>query len=127
MLANNIIIWIGAMLEFFAAHPYMLIVGRFVVGINCGVNTVVAPMYITELAPISIRGKVGVSHQLAITIALLVSQILGISKVSPHPVSVCEYVWSPTDTRPGGHLLESIVSSYSSVVIVSISDITMVS
>ncbi|XP_065896574.1 solute carrier family 2, facilitated glucose transporter member 1-like [Dysidea avara] len=81
MLANNVIIWIGALLEFFAVHPYMLIAGRFVVGINCGVNTVVAPMYITELAPISIRGKVGVLHQLAITIALLVSQVLGISKV----------------------------------------------
>ena len=83
MLANNIIILIGALLEFFAAHPYMLITGRFVVGINCGVNTVLAPMYITELAPISIRGKVGVLHQLAVTIALLVSQVLGISKVSP--------------------------------------------
>ena len=87
MLANNVIIWIGALLEFFAVHPYMLIAGRFVVGINCGVNTVVAPMYITELAPISIRGKVGVLHQLAITIALLVSQVLGISKVMC--LSVC--------------------------------------
>lgn len=82
MLINNVIIWIGALLEFFAAHPYMLIAGRLVVGINCGVNTVLAPMYITELAPVRIRGKVGALHQLAITMALLVSQVLGISEVS---------------------------------------------
>ena len=85
MLVNNIIIWIGASLEFFAAHPYMLIAGRLVVGINCGVNTVLAPMYITELAPVNMRGKVGALHQLAITVAILVSQVLGISEVSyPH-------------------------------------------
>jgi len=89
ILINNIVIWIGALLEFFAAHPYMLIAGRFVVGINCGVNTVLAPMYITELAPVRIRGNVGVLHQLAITVGLLVSQILGISEVSKPWLNAC--------------------------------------
>ena len=85
MLINNIVIWVGALLEFFAIHPYMLIAGRLVVGINCGVNTVLAPMYITELAPVRIRGKVGALHQLAVTITLFSSQVLGISEVSqPH-------------------------------------------
>lgn len=94
MLINNIVIWIGASLEFFAAHPYMLIAGRLVVGVNCGVNTVLAPMYITELAPVSIRGKVGALHQLAITVALLVSQVLGISEVNqPHPLIIAVIVY----------------------------------
>lgn len=126
MLANNIIILIGALLEFFAAHPYMLITGRFVVGVNCGVNTVLAPMYITELAPISIRGKVGVLHQLAVTIALLVSQVLGISKVSPtHCLWKC--LISCTGAGPGGNLLENIISTYFGIVFIPVSDITMVS
>jgi SP family myo-inositol transporter-like MFS transporter 13 len=35
----------------------MLVVGRFVVGLGIGIACMVVPVYIAELAPTSIRGK----------------------------------------------------------------------
>ncbi|XP_055350367.1 solute carrier family 2, facilitated glucose transporter member 1-like isoform X2 [Paramacrobiotus metropolitanus] len=56
----------------------MLIIGRFVTGLNSGINSGVPPMYFTEISPASLRGAVGSIHQLFITIAIWVSQILGL-------------------------------------------------
>lgn len=38
-------------------------------------------MYLTEIAPVNIRGAMGVLHQLALTIGILVSQLLGLREV----------------------------------------------
>lgn len=46
-----------------------------------GTNTAVLPLYMTEIPPIHLRGSVGVSHQLGITGAILLSQILGLNYV----------------------------------------------
>ena len=42
-----------------------------------GVNSGIPPMYFTEIAPASLRGALGSVHQLFITVAIWVSQILG--------------------------------------------------
>lgn len=36
MLANNVVAVAGVLLQSFAVSPYMLIAGRFVIGINAG-------------------------------------------------------------------------------------------
>ena len=38
-------------------------------------------MYLTEIAPVNIRGAMGVLHQLALTIGILVSQLLGLREL----------------------------------------------
>ena len=50
--------------------------------IHTGINTVLVPLYITEISPVKLRGAVGVLHQLATTISVLIAQILGIRTVS---------------------------------------------
>jgi MFS family permease len=45
-----------------------------------GLNTSLAPMYISEIAPLNLRGGLGVVNQLAVTVGLLLSQILGIEQ-----------------------------------------------
>jgi len=38
-------------------------------------------MYLTEIAPVNIRGAMGVLHQLALTIGILISQLLGLRQI----------------------------------------------
>jgi len=46
-----------------------------------GLVTSTIPMYLTEIAPLSIRGAMGVLCPLGITVGVLVAQILGLESV----------------------------------------------
>ncbi|XP_073973947.1 glucose transporter 1 isoform X16 [Rhodnius prolixus] len=84
LLMNNVIGIGGACLMAFTkvCNSYeMLFVGRFVIGFNCGLNTSLVPMYISEIAPLNLRGGLGTVNQLAVTTGLLISQILGIDEI----------------------------------------------
>ncbi|XKL59683.1 hypothetical protein PGB90_000699 [Kerria lacca] len=79
IMANNIFIFISAILMGFSKtfnSIVMLIVGRFIVGINNGLNAGLVPMYLSEIPPIALRGGVGSMYQLLITISILLSQII---------------------------------------------------
>ncbi|XP_067947458.1 solute carrier family 2, facilitated glucose transporter member 3-like [Watersipora subatra] len=65
----------------FANSLEMLIIGRLIVGFSCGAGSGLVPMYLTEIAPVNIRGAMGVLHQLALTIGILVSQLLGLREL----------------------------------------------
>ncbi|XP_035705556.1 glucose transporter type 1 isoform X3 [Folsomia candida] len=59
----------------------LLILGRFIIGVNCGLSTSLVPMYVSEIAPLNLRGALGTVNQLAVTVGLLVSQVLGIEQL----------------------------------------------
>lgn len=84
LLLNNVMGVGGACLMGFAklASSYeLLFLGRFIIGVNCGLNTSLVPMYITEIAPLNLRGGLGTLNQLAVTVGLLLSQVLGIEQI----------------------------------------------
>lgn len=84
LLLNNVFVFFAALFMGCSkvARSYeMLIIGRFFVGINSGLNAGLAPMYLTEISPLHIRGSVGTIYQLVVTISILVSNILGLSSV----------------------------------------------
>lgn len=84
LLLNNVLGIVGACLMGCTkiAHSYeILFFGRFIIGVNCGLNTSLVPMYISEIAPLNLRGGLGTVNQLAVTVGLLVSQVLGIEQI----------------------------------------------
>lgn len=79
--------WVAAVLFFISAiltgvggSLGVLVLGRVIGGLGVGVASVIAPTYIAEIAPASIRGRLGSLQQLAIVsgifVALLVDYVL---------------------------------------------------
>lgn len=56
----------------------ILILGRLIIGYNCGLNTTLVPMYLLEISPLTLRGGLGTVSQVGVTVGMLLSQILGL-------------------------------------------------
>jgi len=80
MLSNNFLLCVGTLLQSCCvpANSYeMFFIGRIIMGIQNGVSTAVCPMYLSEIAPKSIRGGIGVVFQLTVVLGILIAQVLG--------------------------------------------------
>ncbi|XP_061109830.1 solute carrier family 2, facilitated glucose transporter member 3-like [Conger conger] len=81
MMLANILALIGAALMGFSLlckSFEMVIAGRLVIGLFCGLCTGLTPMYVGEVAPTDLRGAFGTLHQLGVVIGILVAQIFGL-------------------------------------------------
>ncbi|XP_012633057.1 solute carrier family 2, facilitated glucose transporter member 3 isoform X2 [Microcebus murinus] len=84
MLIVNLLALAGGCLMGFSkiAESFeMLILGRLVIGIFCGLCTGFVPMYIGEVSPTALRGAFGTLNQLGIVIGILVAQIFGLEVI----------------------------------------------
>lgn len=71
----GLICTVGAVGLFFAPNVMTLIAFRSLLGIACGIATMVAPLYVAETAPAKYRGMFVSFVQLAITIGIFLSYI----------------------------------------------------
>ena len=73
LIALAILFTLGAILTAFSPTFIFFIILRVIVGIGIGSAASVVPVYISEIAPSQIRGKLVIFQQLAITIGIAVS------------------------------------------------------
>ncbi|XLR38107.1 hypothetical protein HN51_024891, partial [Arachis hypogaea] len=58
---------VGSLIMAIAPNPYVIIIGRFLVGLGVGAASVTAPVYIAEVSPSEIRGGLVGFNALMIT------------------------------------------------------------
>ncbi|KAI8881272.1 general substrate transporter [Backusella circina FSU 941] len=78
MLMMNVTFFIGAILLSLSTEPGQFAVGRIFVGIGSGFMTVVISMYIAEVSPPKYRGALGSCLQFALTIGILIIELIGL-------------------------------------------------
>src|SRR4051795_676333 len=76
LIAAGIIYIVGGLASALSPDVWFLIVARFVLGFAVGTASFVAPMYISELTPPSIRGGITSFNQLMITTGILVAYLV---------------------------------------------------
>ncbi|XP_063793913.1 solute carrier family 2, facilitated glucose transporter member 11-like [Pseudophryne corroboree] len=84
LLVNNVLAILAALFMGIAEPAglfELLIVGRFLIGINAGVGMCVQPLYLGEIAPRSMRGLTTVSINISLTVGILAGQIVGLREV----------------------------------------------
>lgn len=60
------------------SEAWALILARVILGLAVGVNSFVAPTYIGEASPTHLRGLLGATNQLSITVGILLAYLLGL-------------------------------------------------
>jgi sugar porter (SP) family MFS transporter len=76
LFGAGVIFLLGALLSALAGNEAILLCGRFVVGLGIGLSSVVAPLYISEVAPAPVRGALVSLYQFAITIGILAAYVV---------------------------------------------------
>lgn len=80
-LANNWFFIIGAGMCS-VPNKWVLCVGRFVTGVGVGVECVVVPVLLAEIATEDARGSITTAHQLCLTAGIFFVGMLGYALVS---------------------------------------------
>ncbi|KAK8866056.1 hypothetical protein IAR55_001207 [Kwoniella newhampshirensis] len=62
----------------------VMIAGRILVGLGCGVGTVTVPVFLSEIAPPSIKRSLGIMNQVFIVIGMLIAQSLSFPFAKPY-------------------------------------------
>ncbi|KAF9027161.1 general substrate transporter [Hymenopellis radicata] len=72
------ILVLGTLIQAVSSGVTGLCLGRFLVGVSAGVGLCVSPVYISEITPKDMKGKVGVLTQLGIVLGICGTQMIGL-------------------------------------------------
>ena len=76
LIVTAIIFGIGAIGAAVSSGVTVLIIARIVAGAAIGIASFVAPLYISEIAPVKIRGKLVSVNQVALTSGIVISYLV---------------------------------------------------
>jgi MFS transporter, SP family, galactose:H+ symporter len=68
---------VGSVMTAVADSTDLLLIGRFVLGLAIGIVSSSVPLYIAEISPANIRGRLVTFFQFAITLGILISYVVG--------------------------------------------------
>ena len=68
IIFSDLLFVAGSIIMAFSTTIIMLMVGRFVVGLGVGIASMIIPVYLSEVSPISTRGAVVACFIVAVTI-----------------------------------------------------------
>lgn len=77
LLGTAMVFVVGAIVSALASSLTMLLAGRVLVGFGIGGASMLTPLYLAEIAPARERGALVSFNQLAVTIGILVSYLVG--------------------------------------------------
>lgn len=75
LIAIGILFFVSAIGSAVAQDVYVFMVFRFIGGLCIGASSVVAPVYISEIAPPEHRGKMGIAFQLNVVVGILLAYL----------------------------------------------------
>ncbi|VDL72214.1 unnamed protein product [Nippostrongylus brasiliensis] len=84
LIANGAVNVLGAVCELMSKRfklPELLILGRFIFGINMGLTSGLVPMYLMEITPVKHRGQAGTLHQVAVAFSDWFSLLIGLPEL----------------------------------------------
>ncbi|CAH2299815.1 solute carrier family 2, facilitated glucose transporter member 9 isoform X2 [Pelobates cultripes] len=84
LLVNNVFAIVAALLMALAkvaGVPEMIILGRFIMGIDGGIALSTLPMYLNEISPKRIRGSLGQITAIMICVGVFTGQVLGLPEI----------------------------------------------
>lgn len=76
MLVIALLFMVGTVIATFAHSVQAILYGRLFIGFAIGIGSYAAPLYIAEISPFELRGRLVTLYQLAITIGILFSYII---------------------------------------------------
>jgi sugar porter (SP) family MFS transporter len=83
VLITGVVFLIGLIIHVVAPSLWMLNAGRFIVGVGVGAASFGVPLYVSELAPPSRRGRLATLNQIALGFGIFSSQIIAYF-LAPH-------------------------------------------
>jgi SP family galactose:H+ symporter-like MFS transporter len=76
MIVTAVIFFIGVLITALAPGVAVLIAGRIIVGVGIGVASYLGPLYISEISPAALRGRMVALNQLLLTLGILISYLV---------------------------------------------------
>ncbi|XP_039113794.1 sugar transport protein MST4-like [Dioscorea cayenensis subsp. rotundata] len=85
MQAASVFFLIGVVLNTAAVSLPMLIIGRILLGFGVGFANQAVPLFLSEMAPVRIRGALNILFQLQVTIGIFIANIVNYFTSDLHP------------------------------------------
>lgn len=85
MQAASVFFLVGVILNVAAHDLAMLIIGRILLGVGVGFGNQAVPLFLSEIAPVRIRGALNILFQLDVTIGILIANLVNYFTTNLHP------------------------------------------